>query len=67
MKYITGQNRKQLVLFPTSLDDAIDQDNEVRFIDAFVESLDIEAMGFKTDHTENGRPAIQESWKKQQK
>jgi transposase len=57
MKYITGQNRKQLVLFPTSLDDAIDQDNEVRFIDAFVESLDIEAMGFKTDHTENGRPA----------
>jgi len=38
MKYIIGQNRKQLVLFPTSLDATIDTDNEVRFIDLFVES-----------------------------
>ena len=57
MKYIKGQNRKQLVLFPTSLDNVIDQDNDVRFIDLFVESLDITGMGFKIDHTENGRPA----------
>lgn len=57
MKYIRGYNRKQLVLFPTSLDDIIEQDNDVRFIDLFVESLDIMSMGFKVDHIENGRPA----------
>ena len=57
MKYIQGYNRKQLVLFPTSLDDIIEQDNDVRFIDLFVESLDIRGMGFKVDHIENGRPA----------
>ena len=57
MKYIKGYNRNQLVLFPTSIDAVIEQDNEVRFIDLFVESLDIADMNFKIDHTENGRPA----------
>ena len=45
------------MIFPTSLNDAIDRDNDVRFIDLFVESLDIADMGFKIDHIENGRPA----------
>ncbi len=57
MKYITGQNRKQLVLFPVSLDAAVEQDNDVRLIDLFVESIDVSAMGFNVSHTENGRPA----------
>ena len=57
MKYIEGQNRNQLVIFPTSLNDAIDKDNEVRIIELFVESLDIAGMGFKVDHIEDGRPA----------
>lgn len=57
MKYIKGHNRNQLVLFPTSLDAVIEQDNEVRFIDLFVESLDIAEMNFNIGHTENGRPA----------
>ena len=57
MRYIEGQNRNQLVIFPTSLNDAIDPDNDVRFIDLFVESLDLEDMGFKVDHVEDGRPA----------
>ena len=57
MKYITGINRKQLVLFPTSLDAAVEQDNEVRLIDLFVESIDIASMGFTVDRDENGRPA----------
>ncbi len=57
MKYITGKNRNQLTLFPVSLDDSIAPDNEVRFIDLFVESLDIASMGFREDHVENGRPA----------
>jgi len=57
MQYIKGKNREQLVLFPTSLDDAIDKDNEARFIDLFVESLDLEKMGFEVFREENGRPA----------
>lgn len=57
MKYIIGQNRKQLVLFPTSLDDTIDENNEVRFIDLFVESLNMSDMNFNINHIENGRPA----------
>ena len=57
MKYITGKNRAQLVLFPTTLDDVIDEDNEARFIDLFVESIDLGKMGFEVFHIENGRPA----------
>lgn len=57
MKYIKGHNRNQLTFFPTSMEEAIADDNEVRLIDLFVESLDIATMGFKVDHIENGRPA----------
>ena len=57
MKYISGQNREQITLFPISLDDSIDDNNEVRLIEEFVESLKIEDFGFKVNHIENGRPA----------
>lgn len=57
MKYISGISRNQLVLFPHSMDLSISEDNEVRIIDLFVDSLDINKMGFKTDHVEEGRPA----------
>jgi transposase len=57
MKYIKGQNRTQTYLFPVSLDDAIDADNEVRLIDVFVRQLNLEKFGFHVDHGENGRPA----------
>lgn len=45
-KYISGVNRNQLVLFPDSIDDFISEDNDVRFIDAFVDSLDLVSLGF---------------------
>lgn len=57
MKYIIGSDRKQTAIFPVTMDMAIDNDNEVRIIDLFVDSLDIEKMGFSIDHGENGRPA----------
>jgi transposase len=57
MKFIQGQSRDQINLFPVSLDRSIDADNEVRIIDLFVESLSIKDFGFRTDFTENGRPA----------
>ena len=57
MKYIQGQDRNQTHLFPVSLDQAIDKDNEVRMIDQFVEKINLAEMGFKIDFSENGRPA----------
>jgi len=57
MKYIKGQNRTQAYLFPLSLDDSIDQNNEVRLIDMFVASLNLSEYGFKITYVENGRPA----------
>jgi transposase len=57
MKYQQGQDREQLRIFPVSMEAAISQDNEVRVIELFVENLDMETLGFKVDHIENGRPA----------
>lgn len=57
MKFIKGQNRNQISIFPVSLDASIDQDHEVRIIDLFVDSLDLSEVGFKIDFIENGRPA----------
>ncbi len=53
MKYISGVDRRQMALFPVSLDEAIDQDNEVRLIELFVDSLNLTQFGFKMDHIEN--------------
>jgi len=57
MKYIQGLDRNQAALFPVTLEQSIDQDNEVRIIDLFAESLPLNEYGFKTVFVENGRPA----------
>lgn len=57
MKHIIGTDRRQISLFPVSLEDAIDKDNAVRNVDAFVEGIDLAELGFKTGFSENGRPA----------
>jgi transposase len=61
MKFIQGQVRTQINLFPVSQDESIESDNEVRIIDLFVESLSIKDYGFRTDFPENGRPAYHPS------
>ncbi|WP_310993089.1 IS1182 family transposase [Aequorivita marina] len=55
MEYQQGQPRDQLALFTTCIDDMVPDDNSVRFIDAFVESLDLAQMGFKSISAQ-GRP-----------
>ena len=57
MKYIQGSDRNQIPLFVGCLEEAIDADNEVRLIDAFVEALPLADFGFKLDQIDNGRPA----------
>ena len=61
MKFINGTNRQQLPLFASSIDDAIGQDNEIRLIDLFVDSLKLTEFGFALDFVENGRPAYHPS------
>jgi len=61
MKFIQGHNRTQINLFPVSLDESIDPNNEVRMIDLFVDSLSIKDYGFRLDYIENGRPAYHPS------
>ena len=61
MRFIQGQDRTQTHLFPISLDQSIAEDNEVRLIDLFVDSLDLNVFGFKVDFQENGRPAYRPS------
>jgi hypothetical protein len=48
MKFIHGHNRTQINLFPVSLDQSIDPENEVRMMDLFVDSLSIKDFGFRT-------------------
>src|ERR1043166_6121888 len=50
MDYIRGTNRHQVMLFPESVEEYITEDNAVRFIDAFVESLDLGQLGFTRAH-----------------
>ena len=45
MAYISGEDRFQLLLLPGAVDSYVRSDNPVRFIDAFVDSLDLEAAG----------------------
>lgn len=57
MKYIQGTNRKQVILFPEVVDDYITEENPVRFIDAFVDGLDLKKLGFKhAELSSTGRP-----------
>ena len=46
MAYIVGLDRNQTRMITTSLDDLIDEDNSVRVIDAYVESLNLQDLGF---------------------
>jgi len=57
MKHIQGTSREQIILFPESIDDYIENDNPVRFVEAFVESLNLAEMNFLRsfpNHTRGG-------------
>jgi len=55
MQYISGQPRQQTYF--TTLEDQVSPGNPVRLIDAFVDKLDLQRLGFqKTVHKSEGRP-----------
>ena len=41
MSYLVGEDRYQSSFIPRSLDEVIDENNPVRVIDAFVDSIDL--------------------------
>ena len=57
MSFIEGVGRDQQTLFPEVLDDYIPADHPVRFIDAYVDSLELTTLGFeRTTAADTGRP-----------
>ncbi|HET8669991.1 MAG TPA: IS1182 family transposase [Candidatus Saccharimonadales bacterium] len=58
MSFIKGTPRSDVLLFPEALDDYVSTDNPVRFIEAFVNNLDLLKLGFsRTTPADTGRPA----------
>lgn len=57
MEHIKGFAREQITLFPESIEDYITAENPVRFLDAFVDQLDITKLCFcHSEVKETGRP-----------
>jgi hypothetical protein len=46
MTHIAGHDRSQILLLPESVDEYVGPENPVRFIDAFVDGLDLSTTGF---------------------
>ncbi|QOY53146.1 IS1182 family transposase [Candidatus Sulfurimonas baltica] len=56
--YKEGLNRHQQLLFPPSLDEYVDEDNSVRAIDSYVDSIDLATLGvFTSSGSSDGQPA----------
>jgi transposase len=57
MGFVQGEGRTQGTLFPLVLDELIPQDHVCRVIEAFVDGLDMAALGFvRAEAAETGRP-----------
>lgn len=60
MNCIKGWDRNQCHLLPDRIEDYVSKDNPVRFLDEFVDALDLQQLGFifpKDDPQGRGRPA----------
>ena len=57
-RFVDGVDRSQGLLLPDRLEDYVHEDNPVRVVDAFVEALDLSALGFEAvNRGAGGRPA----------
>lgn len=62
MSHIKTKDRDQLSFLPNSIEEYVDEANPVRVIDAFVDTLDLKALGFsKAIPAETGRPGYNPS------
>src|SRR5215470_11258610 len=57
-RFVEGVGRAQSTLLPASLDDYVSEDNPVRVVDVFVDSLNLDKLGFVgVRPLETGRPS----------
>lgn len=57
-RFIEGEDRRQQSLLPSCIDDYVSEDNPVRVVEAYVEELDLAALGFgRSSPAATGRPA----------
>ncbi len=59
--FIQGACRTQATLFPDRLDDYITEENTIRVIDVYIDSLDLSKLEFKTVSAVTGRPGYHPS------
>ena len=58
MSHLKGKDRRQILFLPPSIDEYVEEYSPVRVIDAFVDTLDLKALGFtKAEPAYTGRPA----------
>ena len=61
-RFVEEHDRTQTTLFPERLDDYISPENPIRFLDAFVEQLELQAIGFdRVIPKSTGRPGYHPS------
>ena len=59
-RFIEGEDRTHSTLYPERLGDYIAEDNAVRLVDAFVDSLDLKQLVFdRAEPSATGRPSYQ--------
>jgi transposase len=57
MEFISGESREQIIMLPDCIDDYITADNSVRVIEAYINSLDLAALGCsRPEPNATGRP-----------
>lgn len=56
MSYLLGEDRQQQWMLPQSVEDYVGEDNPVRFIDLFVDGLDLAQVGLPPAPAATGRP-----------
>jgi len=58
MEFLNGESRTQTILFPDTIDDYVEENSNVRVIEAFINSLNLEELKFKRYRPEKtGRPS----------
>lgn len=57
MEYIRGEDRNQVQMLPDSIEEYVSEENAVRVIDAYINSLNMQELGFKNaGPNDTGRP-----------
>ena len=57
-RFVEGADRRQISLLPDCLDDYVSEDSPVRVVDAFIDELDLAALGFAgVTPASTGRPS----------